>query len=252
MPDRAGAPRLRRDPGDDLEQVLLLLRVVLVLEHAVRLAAAAQVQAHARVPARRPVRVDEHVARGHAVAEPVRHRLEDAGHGDWTPRPPAARRAPRAASRRASGSRRSRAAGPLEELRRARPSRPPPRLREGPESTGRRRRGGARRDAAAARNARREGTASSVWNTQSPAARRRVDGPDEMQRCSTCPAFCAVRGRTRAPAAPRRRRWCRARRSSAVRRVSCRSGRSPWSGAFPLVKLDDYCMSHPGNRVKLM
>ena len=79
--DGAGAPRLRRDPGDDVEQVLLLLRVVLVLEHAVRLAAAAQVHAHAGVAARGPVRVDEDVARGHAVAEPVGHRLEDAGHG---------------------------------------------------------------------------------------------------------------------------------------------------------------------------
>ena len=79
--DGAAAPRLRRDPGDDLEQVLLLLRVVLVLEHTVRLAAAAQVHAHAGVTAGGPVRVDEHVARGHAVAEPVRHRLEDAGHG---------------------------------------------------------------------------------------------------------------------------------------------------------------------------
>ena len=29
-------------------------------------------------------------------------------------------------------------------------------------------------------------------------------------------------------------------------------GAFPMVGAFPLVKKDDYCMSHPGNRVKLM
>ena len=122
-PDRAGAPRLRRDPGDDLEQVLLLLGVVLVLEHAVRLAAAAQVDAHAGVAARGPVRVDEHVAGGHAVAEPVGNGLEDAGHGVGLGvlREPDARR--QTARRRASGSRRSPVAGPHAGLRHARPCR---------------------------------------------------------------------------------------------------------------------------------
>ena len=45
MPDGAGAPRLRRDPAQHLERVLLLLREVLVVEEAVGLAAAAEVDA---------------------------------------------------------------------------------------------------------------------------------------------------------------------------------------------------------------
>ena len=75
--DASRTPRLGGDPGDDLEEVLLLLGVVLVLEDPVRLATAAEVDAHAGVAARRPVRVDDGIAGGHAVAQPVGHGLQD-------------------------------------------------------------------------------------------------------------------------------------------------------------------------------
>ena len=75
---------------------------------------------------------------------------------------------------------------------------------------------------------------------------------EEMQRCSTCPAFCAVPGTDAGT--------CHAAPPTVVQgeaffRGPTRElpfGAFPMVGAFPLVKKDDYCMSHPGNRVKLM
>jgi hypothetical protein len=74
----------------------------------------------------------------------------------------------------------------------------------------------------------------------------------DMQRCSTCPAFCAVPGTDAGT--------CRAAPPAVMQGEAFFRGPSrelpfgafPAVGAFPLVKLDDYCMSHPGNRVKLM
>lgn len=74
----------------------------------------------------------------------------------------------------------------------------------------------------------------------------------EMQRCSTCPAFCAIAGTDSGT--------CRAAPPTVMQGEAFFRGPSrelpfgafPTVGAFPLVKLDDYCMSHPGNRVKLM
>ena len=80
MPDRAAAPRLRGEPGDDLERVVLLLRQVLVVEDPVRVAAAAQVDAHAGVAVAGEVRVVVGVARGERVALAVGQVLEDRRH----------------------------------------------------------------------------------------------------------------------------------------------------------------------------
>ena len=49
MPTLAAAPGLGRDPGDDLERVVLLLLAVLVGQQAVGVARAADVDAHAGI-----------------------------------------------------------------------------------------------------------------------------------------------------------------------------------------------------------
>ena len=75
---------------------------------------------------------------------------------------------------------------------------------------------------------------------------------DEMARCTTCPAYCPVpntdSGTCRAaPPAPLM--------DAENFRGPTRElpfGAFPVVGAFPLVHQDDYCMSHPRNRVKLM
>ena len=77
---------------------------------------------------------------------------------------------------------------------------------------------------------------------------------ESMQRCRTCPAFAKL------PGAGRRRHLpggsaggrCRPRTTSAAPRRELPFGAFPVVGAFPLVTEDDYCMSHPGNRTKLM
>jgi hypothetical protein len=76
-PDRARAPGLRGQPGDHLERVLLLLRGVLVVEDPVRLAAAADVDAHRRVAVAREVGLADRVAGGRAVVLAVGQVLED-------------------------------------------------------------------------------------------------------------------------------------------------------------------------------
>lgn len=75
----------------------------------------------------------------------------------------------------------------------------------------------------------------------------------QTQRCRTCPAFAKLPGQGDAGT-------CRAAPPAALQaeyffRGSTRElpyGSCPVVGAFPLVREDDFCMSHPGNRVKLM
>ena len=78
--DRAGAPRLLGDPGDHLARVGLLLRQVLVLEDAVRLAGAALVDAHAGVAVTGQVGEVARVAHRGAVVQAVGQVLEDRRH----------------------------------------------------------------------------------------------------------------------------------------------------------------------------
>ena len=78
-PGAAGAPGLGREPAERRLDVAVLLLGVLVLEHAVGVAAAAQVQAQARVPVAREVGVVDRVAHRGQVALPVGDRLADAG-----------------------------------------------------------------------------------------------------------------------------------------------------------------------------
>jgi hypothetical protein len=76
---------------------------------------------------------------------------------------------------------------------------------------------------------------------------------DGMHRCSTCPAFAKLPGAGDAGT-------CRAAPPVPLQaehyfRGSSRDlpfGSYPVVGAFPLVTENDYCMSHPGNRVRLM
>jgi hypothetical protein len=76
---------------------------------------------------------------------------------------------------------------------------------------------------------------------------------DGMKLCRTCPAFFALPGENGAGT-------CRAAPPVALQaeryfRGSSRElpfGSYPVVGAFPLVRDDDFCMSHPGNRVALM
>ena len=76
---------------------------------------------------------------------------------------------------------------------------------------------------------------------------------EDMQRCRTCPAFDKLPGGGNAG-------QCRAAppvplQAESFFRGSTRElpfGAFPVVGAFPLVTLDDYCMSHPGNRSRLM
>jgi len=76
---------------------------------------------------------------------------------------------------------------------------------------------------------------------------------ESMQRCSTCPAFCRLA--TGGDAGTCRAAPPVALQSEHYFRGSTRElpfGSFPVVGAFPLVSEDDYCMSHPANRVKLM
>ncbi|HEY5167822.1 MAG TPA: hypothetical protein VIK03_00285 [Thermoleophilia bacterium] len=76
---------------------------------------------------------------------------------------------------------------------------------------------------------------------------------EDMHRCRTCPAFDKLPGGGNAG-------LCRAAppvplQAESFFRGSTRElpfGACPVVGAFPLVSLDEYCMSHPGNRSKLM
>src|SRR5206468_6149752 len=76
-PDRTRAPRLRRDPPDDLSAVLELLLVVLVEEDTVRVARAAHVDAHGRIAVPGEVAMDRFIARARQVPLAVRDVLED-------------------------------------------------------------------------------------------------------------------------------------------------------------------------------
>ena len=78
--DGARAPRLLREPRDDLDRVLLLSRQVLVLDDPVGVAAAAQVDAHARVPVAGEVGVVVGVAARERVALAIGQVLEDGRH----------------------------------------------------------------------------------------------------------------------------------------------------------------------------
>jgi hypothetical protein len=76
---------------------------------------------------------------------------------------------------------------------------------------------------------------------------------DGTHRCGTCPAFAKLAGVGDAGT-------CHAAPPTALQaehyfRGSSRDlpfGAYPVVGAFPLVTESDFCMSHPGNRVKLM
>ena len=77
---------------------------------------------------------------------------------------------------------------------------------------------------------------------------------ESMQRCRTCPAFAKMPGVGETPARAGRLRRS-ALQAETYFRGSSRElpfGCFPVVGAFPLVTEDDYCMSHPGNRTKLM
>ena len=79
--DRAAAPALRRDPGDDLERVVQLLLGVLVEQHAVGVARAAQIDPHGGIAGLREITVDRLVARAHEVALAIRDVLENRRYG---------------------------------------------------------------------------------------------------------------------------------------------------------------------------
>ena len=76
---------------------------------------------------------------------------------------------------------------------------------------------------------------------------------ESMHRCGSCPAFAKLPGAGAAGT-------CRAAPPVALQaehyfRGSSRElpfGAYPVVGAFPLVAEDDYCMSHPGNRPRVM
>ena len=80
IPRAPGAPRLRGEPGEDLLGVAQLLLEVLVGEHALGVAAAAQVDPHAGVPVAGEVGVVHRVADRGQVALAVRDELQDRRH----------------------------------------------------------------------------------------------------------------------------------------------------------------------------
>ena len=88
---RAGTPRLRAYPAQHLDAVVQLLLQVLVLQHAVRLAAATQVHAHAGIAMTREPGVHRHVALGGEVALAVGDVLQDGRHRLVVGRAPDAR-----------------------------------------------------------------------------------------------------------------------------------------------------------------
>ena len=98
--DRAGAPGLRREPGDHLERVVLLLPGVLVLHQPVGIAVAAHVDPHAGIAVAGEIGMGQLVALDRAVALAIGQILEDRRHRVAARHPPAARSAPPAGSRR--------------------------------------------------------------------------------------------------------------------------------------------------------
>jgi hypothetical protein len=75
----------------------------------------------------------------------------------------------------------------------------------------------------------------------------------QMQRCATCPAFAKIPGPGTAGtchAAPPTPLQAETYFRGTTRELPY--GAAPVVGSFPLVTEDDFCMSHPGNRVKLM
>jgi hypothetical protein len=74
---RAAAPGLRRQPGDDLQGVGLLLRQVFVVQQAVGLARAAHVDAHRGIAVAGEIVVHRLVAAAHVVALAVGDVFED-------------------------------------------------------------------------------------------------------------------------------------------------------------------------------
>ncbi len=93
----AGAPRLGGEPGDDLHRVVLLEREVLVGENAIRVAAAAHVDADARVAVSGDVGMRERVPLRGPLAPAIRQIFEDGRHRArlGIDREPHARREPR-------------------------------------------------------------------------------------------------------------------------------------------------------------
>ena len=96
-PHPAGAPRLGGEPGDDLHRVVLLEGEVLVGENALRVAAAAHVDAHARVAVPGDVGMRERVPLRGSLAPAVGQILENGRHRArlGADREPHARREPR-------------------------------------------------------------------------------------------------------------------------------------------------------------
>ena len=100
--DRAAAPGLRREPGDHLERVVLLLLQIFVEHQAVGIARAAHVDAdRRRSRGRRNRHASARRARG-AVALAVGQVFEDRRHRVRAPHPPAARSSPIASLRPAA------------------------------------------------------------------------------------------------------------------------------------------------------
>src|SRR4051812_15614963 len=77
--DAARAPRLGRQPGDDLDPIELLLRQVLVLHNPVRVARAAHVDPHRGVAVAGEVLMDGRIPQRRAVVLAVRDVLEHRG-----------------------------------------------------------------------------------------------------------------------------------------------------------------------------
>jgi len=75
---------------------------------------------------------------------------------------------------------------------------------------------------------------------------------DALRRCSTCPAFAELPGeegtgtcRSAPPVVLQAEKYFR----GSTRGVLF--GAYPAVGAFPLVREEDFCMAHPGNRGRL-
>ena len=80
MPTAPVRPGLRRDPVQHLQRVVLLLLQVLALEHALRIAGAAHVDAHGGIAVAGEIGMVQRIALGGAVALAVGQIFEDRRH----------------------------------------------------------------------------------------------------------------------------------------------------------------------------
>ena len=79
--DIAGTPSLPRQPVDDRQPVLLLLRRIFIVEQAFGIARTPQVNAYGRIAVTREIGVHHLVPPGHAVSLAVGNHLENGRHG---------------------------------------------------------------------------------------------------------------------------------------------------------------------------